>query len=381
MTDNSPSPQLEILRVFLRLGVIAFGGPAAHISLMEQELVVKRKWLDHEHFLDLVAMLNLIPGPNSTQLVLALGHHRGGKLGLIIAGLAFILPAALLTLIFGWFYMQYGAGALAINLLAGLKAVVIALVFWAMFRFGQKSLVSPVAWVAAIAALAADTLRVPVPVTIIGTGLLTYLWTKRPERGQLNTHGLWLSVLPVLGATTKPAADDPATLGTLFGIFFKTGAIMFGSGYVLFAFLEPEFVHRLGWLSLSQMGDAIAIGQFTPGPVLTTSTFIGYQMAGILGAALATLGIFLPSFLFLLLLNPFIPKLRSKPGVKAFLVGAKAAAVSLILIVVYKLAADTLSHWVLWVLTLASAGLLWKFPKLNAMLLMLSGGILAALLM
>jgi chromate transporter len=283
---------LGLARLFSRLGSTAFGGPAAHIALMEDECVIRRRWLTHERFLDLIAATNLIPGPNSTEMALHIGYLRAGLPGMAVAGVCFILPAALSTLALAWVYTAYGALPEAQGALQGVKAAMLAVVVHALWRLGRASVKGPWEALLAGASLAAAALGVNELTVLFSAGFLA-----AGARG--TGRGAKAVLLPLLGVPA--AAAVPFSQGALFGIFLKIGAVLFGSGYVLLAFLQAELVERRGWMTAGQLLDAVAVGQVTPGPVFSTATFIGFVLGGVRGAGLATLGIFLPAFVLVAL--------------------------------------------------------------------------------
>ncbi|HQY95072.1 chromate efflux transporter [Caldilinea sp.] len=291
----------ELAKLFTRLGFTAFGGPAAHIAMMHDEVVVRRQWLDEQHFLDMIGAVNLVPGPNSTEMALHIGSVRAGWRGLIVAGAGFILPAVLIVLALAWAYVEYGATPQASALLYGIKPVIIAIVLQALIRLGQKAVHGPLLATAGIAVFALYLLGVNELVLLFGIGALVAVVTmaRRGLAGQA-------ALLPLLSLGALTAAVEQAaaiSLTQLFLVFLKIGALLYGSGYVLLAFLRNDLVVNLGWLTDQQLLDAVAIGQFTPGPVFTTATFVGYLVAGLPGAIVATLGIFLPAFCFVAVLN------------------------------------------------------------------------------
>ncbi|HEY0899597.1 MAG TPA: chromate efflux transporter, partial [Sphingobacteriaceae bacterium] len=308
MTENAKLKEVALL--FLKLGFVTFGGPAAHIAMLENEVVKKRKWITHEHFLDLVGATNIIPGPNSTEMTMHCGHERAGWKGLILAGVCFIFPAVLITAILAWLYQRYGQLPEVEPFIYGIKPAVIAIIISALIPLGKKALKSVELGILGVLTVIACILGVNEILALFGCGLVGVLLYFTRSRTQ-SVRGL-----PLLFLTQEGYAN----IGNLkiFLIFLKVGAVLYGSGYVLFAFLDAELVSR-GLLGRQQLMDAIAVGQFTPGPVLSTATFVGWQMNGISGAALATAGIFLPSFLFVALLNPLIPKLRRSKVMAAFL--------------------------------------------------------------
>tara|TARA_R110002073_G_scaffold8207_5_gene45801 strand:- start:13861 stop:14982 length:1122 start_codon:yes stop_codon:yes gene_type:complete len=362
----------EIAKLFFKLGSIGFGGPAAHIAMMEDEVVRKRKWMTQEHFLDLIGATNLIPGPNSTEMTMHCGHERGGWKGLFVAGFSFILPAVIITSVFAWLYLEYGQLPKVEPFIYGIKPAVIAIIVMAAFRLGKKAIKTTELVVLGIIALVVNLLGVNEIITLFGTGLLGFLlyYVKK------NTNRMH-SFIPLL----LLQLGDPLKLGTLkiFLTFLKIGAILYGSGYVLFAFLDSELVAN-GWLTRQALIDAVAIGQITPGPVLSTATFIGWQMNGVVGALVATLGIFLPSFLFVLLLNPLIPKMRKSKIISAILNAVNVAAVALIIAVCVEMGKDTLIDWRTIVITITSLITVFVFKKVNSAFIVLGGSVLGYLL-
>jgi chromate transporter len=362
----------EVALLFLKLGVIGFGGPAAHVALMRAE-VVKRGWVTEQQFLDLLGASNLIPGPSSTELGMFLGHARAGRRGLIIAGVLFILPAMLIVLALAGLYVRYGSQPGEVAVLAGVKPVIIALVVQALWGLGRTALKGIPLGLIGASSLALYFLAVNPVVLILGGGLL--LLAVRQARSLKRLH--FQMILPVVPAIGKGAVRVAvsASLGTLFLTFLKTGAVVYGSGYVLLAFLHDDFVTRLHWLTNRQLIDAVAIGQVTPGPVFTTATFIGYLVSGWQGALLATLGIFLPSFVFAALVYPLIPRLRASPIAGAFLDGVNASAVGLMIAVTVQLGRSAIVDPVSALETLVAAALLFRF-RLNATWLVLGGAAL-----
>ncbi|MFD0836706.1 chromate efflux transporter [Mariniflexile aquimaris] len=362
----------QIAKLFFKLGSIAFGGPAAHIAMMEDEVVKKRKWMTQEHFLDLVGATNLIPGPNSTEMTMHCGHERAGWKGLFVAGFCFIFPAVGITSVFAWLYQAYGQLPKVEPFIYGIKPAVIAIIVLAAFRLGKKAVKNYKLAILGIITLVACLFGVNEIIALFGCGLLglgIYFFKK-------NTGNL-KSFIPLILFQIA----DPSKIGVfkIFLTFLKVGAILYGSGYVLFAFLDTELVAN-GWLKRQVLIDAIAIGQITPGPVLSTATFIGWQMNGITGALAATLGIFLPSFLFVLILNPLIPKMRKSNIIGAFLDAVNIAAVALIIAVCMEMAQDTLTDWRTIVIAIASLVVVFVFKKLNSAFIVLGGAIIGYLL-
>lgn len=327
MTDRGTALR-DVALLFLRLGFTAFGGPAAHIAMMEDEVVRRRGWLTHEEFLDLYGATNLIPGPNSTEMAIHIGHRRAGVPGLVVAGACFILPAAGLTSAIAWAYLRFGTLPQADGLMRGIKPVIIAVVLQALVAFGKTALKTRLAVAVAVACFAGSLLGGNELALLLLAGALT-LVVRRPR-------SVAPAVFPLLGSAAAPAAVSFG-LFPLFLFFLKVGAVLFGSGYVLLAFLRADLVERWHWLSEAQLLDAVAVGQFTPGPVFTTATFIGWVLAGPKGAALATVGIFLPAFVFVALSGPLIPRLRRSKHAGAFLDGVNAGSLALMAAVTLQL--------------------------------------------
>jgi len=344
----------EIFKLFFHLGLVAFGGPAAHIAMIHREVVDKRKWMDEDHFLDLVGATALIPGPNSTEMVIHCGFHRGGVSGLFVAGLSFIFPACLLTGILAYLYtLAYEIPNFEAYMI-GIKPVVLILIFQALQKLWKKAIKSyELAFVAALV-LALGFSGIGEAFALILGGVVGFLILKVKS-----STGLKSIVLP-----------------SIFWVFAKIGSILFGSGYVLIAYLQDEIVERRGWLTSAQIADAVAIGQFTPGPVLSTSTFIGFLLAGKWGAVLASLGIFLPSFLFVLLLNPFIPKMRKSKNFSLLLDSINAGAIGLMAYALYPLGKVAFLNPVGIIVFILIVGVLWKFPKLSSLKLVSLGIVL-----
>jgi len=369
----SNSPRGEILRFFLRLGLTAFGGPAAHIGLMQREAVERRGWMTRAQFLDLVGACNLLPGPSSTQVAMALGYSRGGWMGLVVAGLCFILPASLATLALAWAYVRYGSLPQAQGLLYGAKPVMVAIIVQAVWNLGRMAFRRWQLALAGLACFAAVLLGAPPIAVLLAAGGLALLmaWP-----GSRSGPAMGLAVLP--GAV--PCAAVGATgLASLFLVFLKLGVVVFGSGYVLVAFLKDDLVDRLHWITMPQLLDAITAGQLTPGPVFATATFLGYLLHGWAGAAVATLAIFLPSFLMAGLVGALAGHIRKSPLAAAFLDGVNAAAVALMAAVAISLGRASLIDAWTWALGLVSAALLVRY-RVNATWLILGGAGLGILL-
>ncbi|HXF63584.1 MAG TPA: chromate transporter [Caldilineaceae bacterium] len=363
----------EVIRLFLRLGFTAFGGPAAHIAMMHDEVVQRRRWMTDQHFLDLVGATNLIPGPNSTEMAIHVGYERAGWRGLIAAGVCFILPAALMVLALAWAYVHYGDTPAGNALMYGIQPVIIAIVVQALVRLGRAALHGPVLIGVSILALALYLLGVNELLVLFGGALLVVAIQAARRFPQAAA-----ALLPLGGLQTPlpQAAEHTAVpLGPLFLVFLKVGALLYGSGYVLLAFLRNDLVLRYGWLTDQQLLDAVAIGQFTPGPVFTTATFVGYVLAGFPGAIVATVGIFLPSFGFVALLTRIVPHIRKSPWTAAFLDGVNVAALGLMAGVTWQLGRAAIVDIPTLLLAAASAVLLFRF-KLNSAWLVLAGGLI-----
>ena len=332
--DRSWKSLLDVAGLFLKLGTISFGGPAAHVALMEQEIVRKRGWLDCDHFLDLLAATNLVPGPNATEMAIHIGYVRAGWPGLVAAGSAFILPAFLISLALSWIYVRFGALPEGQALFYGINPVVMAIILVATFRLGKTALKGKVQVLLGVLAFGAALLGVNEVLILLGSGVLGIFLYALP--GWLKKRPSMAMVLPLIPLIyTVPKSwtwlDNQMVLLGLF--FLKVGSLLFGSGMVLFAFIQRDVVSRYGWLTQQQLIDAIAVGQMTPGPVLSSATFIGYLVSGWPGALVATVAVFLPSFIIVSLMGPFIPRLRQSRIAQAFLKGVNAAVVALILTV------------------------------------------------
>jgi chromate transporter len=325
-TSFPPGRLAEVAGYFLRLGMTAFGGPAAHIAMMHGEVVVKRKWLDDKRFLDLLGATQLIPGPNSTEMAIHLGYLRAGWTGLIVGGLCFLLPAVLIVAALAWAYVRFGFLPEVGAVLYGIKPVVIAVILQAIWTLGRKAVKGPSTAASGVAVFVLYFLGVNEILLLLAGGMAVMIVGNIGRSGGDRAAGAWMILA---GAGSSAGAALPFSLPGMFLIFLKIGAVLYGSGYVLLAFLRADFVVRLGWLTDRQLLDAVAIGQVTPGPVFTTATFVGYLLGGMPGALLATLGIFLPSFLFVALSSPFLPRLRRSARASGFLDGVNAASLGL----------------------------------------------------
>ncbi|MFQ3647353.1 MAG: chromate efflux transporter [Anaerolinea sp.] len=328
----------ELVGLFLQLGVTAFGGPAAHIAMFHDEVVKRRGWLTDQRFMDLLGVTNLIPGPNSTEMAIHIGYERAGFRGLIAAGVCFILPAALIVGVLAALYVEVGTTPAIQGMLYGIKPVVIAIVLQAIYSLLSKALKTWLLRGAALIAFGLALLSVNEIALIFGTGIVVPLILRAQRWRKQDITGVGLLTVPLLlqvGATA--AASVPVSLGTLFLTFLKIGSVLYGSGYVLLSFLRTDFVVGLGWLTETQLLDAVAVGQFTPGPLFTTATFVGYVVLGVPGAVVATLGIFLPSFVFVWAIRPLIDRLRQSETLSGFLDGVNAAALALMAAVTVRL--------------------------------------------
>ncbi|OJX91546.1 MAG: chromate transporter [Paludibacter sp. 47-17] len=365
----------EIAKLFLKLGIIGFGGPAAHIAMMQDEVVRKRKWMDEQHFLDLMGATNLIPGPNSTEMAIHIGYDRGGWKGLIVAGLCFIVPAVLITAVFAILYKNYGQLPELQPFVYGITPAIIAIIAAAVYPLAKKSLKSTQLWIIGIAAMALNFAGVGEIIVLFGAGFLAMALKAMQTKnaGKLSA----LLPLPLLHITGTGLAAS-GSLG-LFLTFLKVGAILYGSGYVLFAFLDTELV-ATGLLSQQQLIDAIAVGQFTPGPVFSSVTFIGYQIDNFQGALVATLGIFIPSFVFVALLNPLVKKIRNSKIFAAFLDAVNVASVAVIAVICIEMGMATITDWRTVTITLLSFLAVFGFRKLNSAFIVVGGSLAGYLL-
>ena len=361
----------EVALVFFKLGLFAFGGPAAHIAMMEDEVVTKRKWMSREHFLDLIGATNLIPGPNSTEMTMHCGHERAGSKGLFVAGISFIFPAVFITGILAYLYVSYGTLPQVQPFVKGIQPAVLAIIASAIFKLGKKALKNWELALIGVIVLVASLFGIHEVIALLAGGLLGmfYFWLK--DRSTTTTiNGL----SPLLFFVSSEVITKVSTL-KVFLTFLKVGSILYGSGYVLFAYLDAELV-TTGLLTRAELIDAIGIGQFTPGPVLSTATFIGYQLHGFWGAIAASTGIFLPSFIFVLLLNPLIPKMRRSKILRYFLDSVNIAAVAVMLAVLFIMGKETLIDWRAALILLISAILVFKFKKVSVIWVIIIGAIL-----
>ena len=335
----------EIALVFLRLGTIAFGGPAAHLAMMEEEFVQRRRWITHAEFLDRLAAANLIPGPSSTEVAIFVGQLKRGWRGLIVAGSCFIIPAALMVSAIAWVYVRWGALPKAEGVLYAIKPAVVAIVIQALGKLGRTGLRTALLAVIALLAVGLNLWGVSPVLVLVFAGLISPAAQGMRHRllagGATGLAKMFAGVV----AATAVAANFPVGLGRLFLSFLKVGAVVFGSGYVLLAFLRTEFVEHLHWLTEKQLIDAVAVGQLTPGPLFTTATFIGYVVAGWIGAVVATVGIFLPGFVLVAASEPLIPRLRRSAAAAAGLDGVVAGSLALMAVVAWQLGKASLVDW------------------------------------
>jgi chromate transporter len=363
-TPRHPGRLRELAALFLRLGVTSFGGPAAHIALMEDELVERRGWLTRASFLDLVAAANLIPGPNSTEVAIHIGRARAGMPGLLVAGSCFILPAMLIVMALAWAYVEFGALPAVSGALYGVKPVILAIVLQAIWRLGRSAVKDATLVVLTVLATAAVLLGAHELLVLLGAGLLA-MAARRPV-----ASGLALAVLPFGPPAFGAVTATGYALWPMFLFFLKVGSVLYGSGYVLLAFLRSDLVERWHWLTEAQLLDAIAAGQITPGPVFTTATFIGYLLGGPSAALLATLGIFLPAFVFVALSAPLLPRLRRSPSASAFLDGVNVASLALMAVVAWQLLSSAVVDLPSALLGIAGAVLLLRFRVSSAWLVL-----------
>ncbi len=377
----------ELAVLFVRLGFTAFGGPAAHIALFEDEVVRRRRWLTHEQFLDLLGITNLIPGPNSTEMVIHIGHERAGVAGMVVAGVAFILPASCIVGVCAWLYVRYGALPQAEGILYGVKPVVIAIIAQALVALCRKAARTRLLMVLGVLGAVAVFLGLGELETLVLAG--TAMAFISAARTGIRQHWAGLTVLVAVAGLTlaailfgpswQSAGAKPFSPASLFLFFLKVGSVLYGSGYVLLAFIESDLVDRWQWITQAQLLDAVAIGQVTPGPLFTTATFIGFLLAGVTGAAVATLGIFLPSFLFVGAIGFLLPRMRKSVWAGAFLDGVNAASLALMAVVTLQLGVGTFRDPVSVLLAAASAFLLYRF-KVNSTWLILGGAVIGLVL-
>lgn len=367
----------ELTKLFLKLGFTAFGGPAAHIAMMRDEVVNKYQWLSEQHFLDLIGATNLIPGPNSTEMAIHIGHERAGWKGLIVAGLCFILPAVFITGFFAWLYKQYGQLPQIQPFIYGIKPAIIAVILAAIFPLAKKSLKSVELGIVGFVALVLSLSGLNEIYVMFSAGIILLFYSAIKDKLiSKKLNGIFpFSLLHISSGNTFLSATNL----NLFLIFLKIGAILYGSGYVLFAFLDTELV-QTGMLSKQQLIDAIAVGQFTPGPVFSSVTFVGYQINGWTGAIVSTIGIFLPSFIFVALLNPLVKKMRNSILFSSFLDAVNIASIAIIIAVCYEMGKSSIMDWRTILIAIVSMVLTFGFKKINSALVVLGGSLLGYLL-
>jgi chromate transporter len=372
----------DIARLFAKLGTIAFGGPAAHIAMMEDEVVVRRGWLSREQFLDYLGATNLIPGPNSTELAIHVGHARAGWAGLVVAGTSFIVPATLIVTALAWAYVRFGSMPAAAGILYGVKPVVIAVILQALWRLGRTAIKTRLlALIGALAVLAVllgvNELVVLGACGLLAAGLSLHRSTLPALIAGASRHTRALPSAAAAGGGAIAGVTSSVALWPLFGVFFKIGAVLFGSGYVLIAFMRADLVDRLHWLTQQQLLDAVAVGQITPGPLFTTATFVGYLLAGGPGALAATAGIFLPAFIFVAISGPLVPRLRRSPVAGHLLDGVNVASWALMIVVTGQLIGTAVTDVATLAIAGASALLIFRYRVSSAWLML--GGALAGL--
>ena len=367
-----PASLKEIAFFFLKLGSLSFGGPAVHIAMMEEEVVRRRKWLSHEHFADLIGATNLIPGPNSTEMAMHCGHEKQGLKGLIVAGMCFIFPAVLITSLLAWAYKEYGELPEVAPFIYGVKPAIISVILTSVFYLGRTVIKNVELGIMALTAATLCVVGVNDIAVLFGTGLYGIVsYGVRKNRAGKSL------IIPFVSIQNGEAPSYAAL--TIFWTFLKVGAILYGSGYVLFAFLDQE-LGTTGLMSRQQLADAVAGGQITPGPVFSAATFVGWQLGGYEGAIAATIGIFLPSFLFVAWLNPLIPKLRRSPVMSAFLDAINAGSIAVIAAVCWDMGKETITDWRAIVIALLSLGLGLIFKRLNSSVVVIGGAALGYIL-
>ena len=363
----------ELARLFLKLGSIAFGGPPAHIAMMDEEVVARRGWLTREQFLDFLGAANLIPGPTSTELAIYVGRTQAGFPGLILAGGCFILPASIMVAGLAWVYVRFGSLPQVSGVLYGIKPVVIALIVQAVMKLGKTALKSVWIGVVGLLAAVAALLKVDQLLVLASAGLVAGLahWLRSPQaKNPGRVVGIFGGAIGISGLSTAASFS----LTSLFLVFLKIGSVLFGGGYVLIALVRAELVARLHWITERQLLDAIAMGQATPGPLSTTATFIGYLLAGLPGAVIATVAMFLPAFFFVAISGPLVPRLRQSPLAGAVLDGVNVAALALIAVVTWPLFVSAVVDWLTLAITAISLLLLLRF-RTNSMWLVLGGAL------
>ncbi|MGA0285295.1 MAG: chromate efflux transporter [Saprospiraceae bacterium] len=370
MSQKNSGKIKEVFSYFFKLGFIAFGGPAAHVALIQQELVENRKWMNNQEFLDYLGATNLIPGPNSTEMTMHCGYHRAGPLGLFVAGLSFIIPAVAITLIIAMFYEKYSSIEWLVPIINSIKAAVLAFILAAIYKLGKKAVKTKYLLLIGIVTFLASLFGLNEIIAILAAGLISILVYYSTSNKVFSDAGASILVLSTVAFSNLK----------LFLSFLKVGLVLFGSGYVLFAYLEGEFIDQLGWLTHSDLVEAIAIGQVTPGPILSTATFIGYKMGGVQGAILATVGIFGPSFFYALLLHKFLKKMQSSKVLKVFLDSVNVAAVAVMVAVTFNMARSILLDINTVIIAVLTCVVYFKYSKINALWIIISAALLGYIL-
>lgn len=376
MDRQERSSLRDLAFLFLRLGTTAFGGPAAHIAMMEDEVVRRRRWMTHEEFLDLLGVTNLIPGPNSTEMAIHIGHRQAGWMGLLVAGISFIFPAVLIVSGFAWAYVRYGSLPQVAGVLYGVKPVIIAIVLQALWSLGHTAIKNRFLAAVGIAGVGLTFLGIHELLVLLGGGVVVGIGglARQKIKSGHKLRSLIATPLAIVLQSAPTAVTATFGLWGLFIFFLKVGSVLYGSGYVLLAFIRADLVERWHWLTESQLLDAIAVGQVTPGPVFTTATFIGYVLGGPKGAMAATAGIFLPAFFFVAVSGQLVPRIRRSPTAGAFLDGVNATALALMFVVTYQLGRAALVDITTVALALISGVILFRF-RVNSAWLVLGGGI------
>jgi chromate transporter len=373
---KNQSDIINVAKLFLKLGFTAFGGPAVHIAMMRQEVVCRRNWMGEQQFLDLIGATNLIPGPNSTEMAIHIGYERAGIKGLITAGLCFVIPAVFITVTFAWLYKNFGQLPAVQPFLYGVKPAIIAVILTAIFPLAKKSITSIWLGLVGICTLTLSLLGIQEIYLLFGAGALALLVTYVKSSGTSITNTFFPFLLLQAPAATLISASNMH----LFWIFLKIGSILYGSGYVLFAFLDTELVST-GLLTRHQLIDAIAVGQFTPGPVFSAVTFVGYQINGPWGAFAATIGIFLPAFVFVALLNPVVKAMRHSQFFSFFLDAVNVASVAIIVSVCYQMEKDNLSDWRSVSISIFAIAAMLYFKNINSAYIVIGGAVAGYLLL
>jgi len=366
----------DLAKLFLKIGTIGFGGPAGHLAMLEEEVVNRRKWMNHEHFLDLYGSTNLIPGPNSTEMTIHIGREQAGWKGMIVAGLCFILPAVIISGLLGWAYSKYGTLPEVKPWTYGIQPAIIAIIIRAVIPLGRKAVKSVEMGILGIVSLAACLEGINDIFVMLGAAFLALLWSMLSQKPDAKPGSRNF----IMAALTAPAITLAHITNTsIFLTFLKIGAVWFGGGYVLFGLLDNELVVN-GIMTRQQLIDAIAVGQITPGPLFSSVTFIGWQMKGLSGAILATLGVFIPSLLFVALLNPLVPRMRSSKIFSTFLDAVNVATVAVIVAVLFVMGKDTLTNWKAILIGVVSLAIAFGFRKLNIAFIVIGGALAGYLL-